>query len=45
MVDENDKVEAIEENKPKLKKPPGYRKFAKLLRQVIAAPPLKTNCH
>jgi hypothetical protein len=34
---ENEKVEAKE---PRPKKPPGYRKFQKLLKQVIKAPPL-----
>jgi len=35
--------EKVEEEspKPKLKKPPGYRNFEKILKQVIKAPPLK----
>ncbi len=35
---ENDKAE---EEKPKTKKPPGYRKFEKLLKQVVKAPPMR----
>jgi hypothetical protein len=34
----NDK--AVVEEKPKPKKPPGYRAFEKLLKQVVNAPPL-----
>lgn len=37
----SDKAEATE--KPKPKKPPGYRKFKKLLEQVVTAPPLKKS--
>ena len=29
----------------KPKKPPGYRKFEKLLKQVVGAPPLKKQKH
>ena len=29
------------EKQPKPKKPPGYRKFEKLLKQVVNAPPLR----
>lgn len=39
MADSNDKT-VVEEKRPKLKKPPGYRKFAKLLKQIVNAPPL-----
>ena len=35
-----DKAEAEE---PKAKKPPGYRAFEKLLKQVVNAPPLRKN--
>ena len=35
----NDK--AVEEEKPKPKKPPGYRAFEKLLKQVVNSPPLR----
>ena len=34
--------DAVEE-KHKLPKPPGYRKFEKLLKQVVKAPPLRRN--
>jgi hypothetical protein len=36
--DPNDKA-VVEEQKPP-PKPPGYRKFEKLLKQVVKAPPL-----
>ena len=39
MPEPNDK--GVEESRPKAKKPPGYLKFAKLLKQVVNAPPLK----
>ena len=39
MVELNAKVEEKRTERPK--KPPGYRKFAKLLRQVVKAPPFK----
>jgi hypothetical protein len=29
------------EKEPKAKKPPGFRRFKKLLKQVISAPPLR----
>jgi hypothetical protein len=32
---------AVEEKQPRPKKPPGYRKFAKLLKQVVSSPPLQ----
>jgi hypothetical protein len=35
------KDKAVVKERPK--KPPGYRKFAKLLKQVINAPPLRKN--
>jgi len=38
----NDKVE---EEKLRPKKPPGYRKFEKLLKQVISSPPMKRHLH
>lgn len=31
---------AVDEEKPPPKKPPGYRKFEKLLKQVVKAPPM-----
>jgi len=37
MPGPRDKAEA----KERPKKPPGYRKFAKLLKEVISAPPLR----
>jgi hypothetical protein len=40
--EKNDKAEA-EEKKPPAKKPPGYRKFEKLLKRVVNAPPLRKN--
>jgi hypothetical protein len=40
MSEPNDNAEA-KEQKPK--KPPGYRKFEKLLKRVLNAPPLKRN--
>jgi len=30
-----------EENKPEAKKPPGWRNFQKVLKQVIKSPPLR----
>lgn len=39
MSEQNEKV--AEERKPPPKKPPGYRKFEKLLKQVVKAPPMK----
>jgi hypothetical protein len=38
MAEPNDKVE--EEKKPELKKTREYRRFKKLLKQVIKAPPM-----
>ena len=32
---------AVEEKQPRPQKPPGYRKFEKLLKQVVTAPPMK----
>jgi hypothetical protein len=37
-VKQSDKAEAKE---PRRKKPPGYRKFQKLLEQVVKAPPMR----
>ena len=37
----NGKVE--EEKKPKPKKPPGWRNFQKVLKDVIKAPPLRRD--
>jgi hypothetical protein len=37
MSELNDKAEVKEPSK----KPPGYRKFEKLLKQVVKAPPLR----
>lgn len=41
MAEPNSKDKVEEEKKPKPKKPPGYRKFHKLLKQVINAPPMR----
>jgi len=41
MADEESTDKDAEESKSKAKKPPGYRKFEKLLRQVVNAPPLR----
>jgi hypothetical protein len=38
---EEQKDKAVEEKQPKQKKPPGYRKFEKLLKQVVTAPPMR----
>jgi hypothetical protein len=35
------KPDRAEGKEPKPKKPPGFRKFKKLLKQVVGAPPLK----
>jgi hypothetical protein len=40
MSNPNAKAED-KENSERPKKPPGYRKFAKLLKQVVKAPPFK----
>ena len=40
MSEQNDKS-AVEEKNPPPKKPPGYRKFEKMLKQVVKAPPLR----
>lgn len=32
-----------EEDRPRSKKPPGLRKFEKLLRHVVNAPPMRKN--
>lgn len=39
MPEPNDK--AVEEKRPKAKKPPEYRRFEKMLKQVLKAPPLR----
>ena len=39
MSEQNDK-NVVEEKKPP-PKPPGYRKFEKLLKQVVKAPPMR----
>jgi len=41
MSEQNDK-NAVEEKKPP-PKPPGYRTFEKLLKQVVKAPPMKKH--
>lgn len=43
MSEQQDKGAAVEEKQPKPKKPPGYRKFAKLLKQVVNSPPMKRS--
>jgi hypothetical protein len=40
MADKEHKDRDAEESRPRPKKPPGYRKFEKLLEQVIKAPPI-----
>jgi hypothetical protein len=41
MSNPNAKAED-KENPKRPKKPPGYRKFQKLLKQVVKAPPMKS---
>jgi hypothetical protein len=41
MSEQSDK-NAVEEKKPP-PKPPGYRKFEKLLKQIVKAPPMKRS--
>jgi hypothetical protein len=41
MSEQPDKAEENKKEKPK--KPPEYRRFEKLLKQVVKAPPLKRN--
>jgi len=41
MAKTHDKAEGKEQPKPT--KPPGFRKFKRLLKQVISAPPLKAS--
>jgi hypothetical protein len=36
-------AKAVEENPQQRKKPPGYREFEKLLKQVVKAPPLRKS--
>ena len=38
---ESKQLDKAEAEKPKPKKPPGYRKFQSLLEQVIKAPPMR----
>ena len=38
MTEPQDK--GVEDKQPERKKPPGYREFEKLLRQVVSAPPM-----
>jgi hypothetical protein len=40
MVKPERRGKVEEEKKPKPKKPPGFRKFQKLFKQVIHAPPM-----
>jgi hypothetical protein len=40
MSESKDKAEE-KEQQPRAKKPPGFRKFEKLLKQVVNAPPLR----
>ena len=42
---EESKDKVVEEERPKPKKPPGYRKFEKLLKQLVNAPPLRKREH
>jgi hypothetical protein len=39
--DQKPNVKVEEESQPKPKKPPGYRNFEKILKQVIKAPPMR----
>ncbi len=41
MAEEKERDKAEEKERPK--KPPGYRNFEKLLKQVIKAPPLRRH--
>jgi hypothetical protein len=41
MSEPKDKVEGSKPERPK--KPPGYRHFQKLLRQVVKAPPMRVS--
>ena len=41
MAEHEPKDKAEEEKEPKFKKTPQYRKFKKLLRQVVKAPPIR----
>jgi hypothetical protein len=43
MSEQNDKNAVEEKNPPP--KPPGYRKFEKLLKQVVKAPPMSKIGH
>jgi hypothetical protein len=40
-ADPKPKEKVEEENPPKQKRPPGWRNFQKVLKQVIKAPPLR----
>ena len=40
MVGEEYKDKEVEEKRTQPNKPPGYRKFEKLLKQVVKAPPM-----
>jgi hypothetical protein len=40
VTEQKDKAEE-ESQQPRPKKPPGYRKFEKLLKQVVNAPPMR----
>jgi hypothetical protein len=40
MPEQSGKAEG---KKPKPKKPPGYRNFEKVLKQVVKAPPMRTR--
>jgi hypothetical protein len=43
MSDPKPKEKVEEEKQERPPKPPGYRKFEKLLKQVVKAPPLRTH--
>jgi hypothetical protein len=47
MAEENElkQSDKAEAEKPKPKKPPGYQKFQRLLKQVIKAPPMRRASH
>ena len=40
---EEPKDKGVEEKQPKRKKPPGYREFQTLLKQVVTVPPIRIN--
>jgi hypothetical protein len=43
MADKEPQDKDVEGNRAKTKKPPGFRRFETLLKQVVTAPPLRTQ--